>query len=254
MPRDDHAVRVQPRHCSAENTILLAGDDSRDRNQVRRLLLDQGYVVLEPGNSRVDAIFTSLGRHIDLVVLHLTSEAENEPLPDWLASSPGIPVVICTPQQQVPFSGEKLLRKLRKLLDRPHPRHRIMVVDEDVSLRRMIVAVLEAAGYEVSEAGDGDAALRSVAKQKPDAVLTEMVLPGTDGLQLVEALRKSDSDTKIIAVSGSSRADTYLWVARSLGANAALHKPLWVEEVLQNIRNLLKDSLQHRLHYVNDGF
>jgi DNA-binding response OmpR family regulator len=81
-----------------------------------------------------------------------------------------------------------------------------------------------------------------------------MVLPGTDGLQLVEALRKSDSDTKIIAVSGSSRADTYLWVARSLGANVALHKPLWVEEVLQNIRNLLKDSLPHRLHYVNDGF
>ncbi len=103
------------------------------------------------------------------------------------------------------------------------------------------------------EAGDGNAALRSAAKQKPDAVLTEMVLPGTNGLQLVQALRKSGPDIKIIAMSGSSRADTYLLVARSLGANAALRKPLWGEDLLDNIRTVLKDSLPRRLHYVSDG-
>ena len=253
MPQDGSAPRLQ-RQCFSEKTIRLAGDGLEDRSPLRRLLLDQGYILLEPGNQRcVDAVFTTFGRSIDLAVVHRTSESAGGALPDWLASSPGIPIVVCTVQQQGSVPGQKVLHKIRRLLDRPHPRQSILVVDEDHLLRPMIVAVLEAAGYEVREAGDGNAALRSAAKQKPDAVLTEMVLPGTNGLQLVQALRKSGPDIKIIAMSGSSRADTYLLVARSLGANAALRKPLWGEDLLDNIRTVLKDSLPRRLHYVSDG-
>jgi CheY-like chemotaxis protein len=254
MPQDGH-TGLQPHRSEGEKTIFLAGEDLKHRARFRRLLLDQSYTVLEPGNHRcVDAVFTILGRRIDLVLLHLGSDTENNALPAWLPSSPGIPIVLCRPAWGNPLSGEAFLRRVRMLLSKPLPRQSVMIVDEDDSMRRMLAAVIETAGYEVCEARDGREALRSIAKQKPDAVLTEVVLPGTDGLQLIQALRKSEPDIRIIAVSGSPRADTYLWVARSLGADIAMHKPLWVEDLLQKIRNLLKGSLPQHLHYLNGDY
>lgn len=252
MPQGEHAGCAHPQRPGGEKTIFLAGDHLRDRSSLRTLLLEQGYVVIEPGSHRpVHRIFTTLGHSIDLVVLHSASGTMDTFLPDWLASSPGVPIVVSTVQPHDSSCGEKLLSKIRALLHKPYSRHSIMVVDEDESMRRMVAAVLDTAGYEVSEARDGREALRLIAKRKPDALLTEMVLPEADGLQLIQALRKSGQDTKIIAVSGSPRADTYLWVARSLGADVVLPKPLWVEDLLQNIRNLLKESLVNRLHYVS---
>lgn len=106
-------------------------------------------------------------------------------------------------------------------------------------MRRIIAEILEAAGYVVSEASNGKEALSSFAKQKAELVITELIMPELEGLRLIQELQKIEREVKVIAISGSPRAGTYLSVARALGARAALHKPLPVDQLLQTVREVL---------------
>lgn len=114
-----------------------------------------------------------------------------------------------------------------------------MVVDSDESTRRLAADALEAVGYKVLQAANGKEAHRLVLAGKTHLVVTELVMPESDGLELIRQLRKSEPDIKLVAMSGSSRADTYLAVARVLGADAAIHKPLQMQQFLHTIQQVL---------------
>ena len=119
---------------------------------------------------------------------------------------------------------------------------RILVVDDDDSLRRLLKAVLERAGHEVTTAGDGFEAIRLVDAQPFDLVITDLIMPEMEGIQMIGQLRRLAPDTKIIAMSGGGRgsAGDYLELATQLGATMSLAKPFTPDTLLEAVRSTLE--------------
>ena len=84
------------------------------------------------------------------------------------------------------------------------PLSRILIVDDEPDLRFLLRRILETAGHEVSEAGNGADALTSVRRTRPDVVVTDMMMPVMDGVELIRRLRGDPTmkDIPIVAVSG----------------------------------------------------
>lgn len=117
-------------------------------------------------------------------------------------------------------------------------KQRVLVADDDVHMRRMAAELLRANGYDVTEVSNGREALAQAKARRPDIVLTELVMPEVEGLQLIQELLQFDPRIRIVALSGTFRADTYLRVASALGAKATLMKPLTGDDLLRTIRQL----------------
>lgn len=100
----------------------------------------------------------------------------------------------------------------------------ILVTDDDEHLRRLICATLEFAGHSVAEAADGADALRHLESQRADLLITDMHMPGMDGLSLTRELRRMPDAPSIIGMSGHDFADT-LKMAGMLGAKVTLQSP-----------------------------
>ena len=118
---------------------------------------------------------------------------------------------------------------------------RILVMDDDALLRGALRVALEAAGYEVLEAADGDAGLRLQREQGADLVLVDIFMPQRDGLEVIRALRAETPQPKIVAMSGGGRTGQVevLRAAAGLGASRTLLKPFEPRALLQVIRELL---------------
>ncbi|MES2693683.1 MAG: response regulator [Verrucomicrobiota bacterium] len=110
---------------------------------------------------------------------------------------------------------------------------RILLVDDDDPLRNILRVTLEKMGHHVVEARNGKEALRLCQAEPPDIVLTDIVMPEAEGIELIGALRRFHSDVKIIAMSGGGRvsAADYLKIARHMGATIALAKPFSQEAI-----------------------
>ncbi len=119
---------------------------------------------------------------------------------------------------------------------------RILVIDDNDDFRKVIREVLEKEGYEVVEAGDGDEGI-SLFKEKPaDLVITDLIMPGKEGIQTMVELRRDFPDVKVIAVSGGGFEGprTYLEGAELIGgALRTFIKPFPPEELLKAIKELL---------------
>ena len=117
---------------------------------------------------------------------------------------------------------------------------RILVIDDDALLRRVIRVALEAAGYEVIEAGDGTAALRVYREHGADLLLVDLFIPEPDGLEVIRTVRAEAPGAKIIAMSGggSLKLDL-LAAAAAFGASRTLWKPFVPGVLLSAVRDLL---------------
>ena len=104
----------------------------------------------------------------------------------------------------------------------------VLVVDDDPSIRLMLRRLLENAGAEVVEAGDGDEAMRLFRANRPDLVICDVVMPYADGLWTIRTMRRLAPAAKIIAISGGgrSKAMDLLTAAQRMGADHALVKPI----------------------------
>jgi two-component system cell cycle sensor histidine kinase/response regulator CckA len=78
----------------------------------------------------------------------------------------------------------------------------VLLVEDSPSVRLLVCGMLQDGGYRVLEAGDGDEALRVAARDAPDLLLTDVVMPGMSGGELAEALRRSLPDLPVIFASG----------------------------------------------------
>jgi DNA-binding response OmpR family regulator len=117
---------------------------------------------------------------------------------------------------------------------------RVLVVDDECQMRELLRQALERHGHVVDEAGDGKEALQHFAEQRPDIVLTDLVMPGKEGIETIQALRRQSPTMPIIAMSGGGRVgpDEYLSLAGLLGANRTFAKPFRLEEILTAVREL----------------
>jgi len=123
---------------------------------------------------------------------------------------------------------------------------RILVVDDDYVFRAALRVILEAAGYTVLDAADGEAGLRVYREQGADLVLVDLFMPERDGLEVIQALRAMIPQPKTIAMSGGGRigARDMLTAAAALGAARTLRKPFESRDLLAAIRELLEDRAQ----------
>ncbi|HEY3026249.1 MAG TPA: response regulator [Pyrinomonadaceae bacterium] len=118
----------------------------------------------------------------------------------------------------------------------------ILLVEDDDQLRAMLKLLLTSCGHEVSEASNGTRVCDIYQKERFDLVITDLVMPDTEGLEVIMELRRTDSDVRIIAMSGGGlgRAEEYLKIARKAGAQLTLSKPFGNEEFLEMVRSALE--------------
>ena len=99
----------------------------------------------------------------------------------------------------------------------------------------MVRMALEHFGCRVSEAGDGDEALRLQAADPADVFITDIVMPGHDGVETIGELRKMYPNLRIIAMSGHDLASTWLTLAERMGVSAVLVKPFSIETLASTV-------------------
>jgi two-component system KDP operon response regulator KdpE len=115
---------------------------------------------------------------------------------------------------------------------------KILVVDDELSIRRLLRNTLERAGYAVIEAVDAKEAIRRAAAEYPDAILLDLGLPDRDGLGLIPVLLKN-SRTAILVVSARDATDEKV-AALDLGAHDFVSKPFDTDELLARLRVALR--------------
>jgi len=116
---------------------------------------------------------------------------------------------------------------------------RILVVDDDAGLRELLVSALRFAGFEVTAVGDVPAALAEIGSRPPDAVLLDVMLPGTDGFDLLHLLRSRDINLPVMFLSARDELDDRVRGLR-LGGDDYLTKPFNVVEVAARLEALLR--------------
>src|SRR5208283_2920810 len=123
-------------------------------------------------------------------------------------------------------------------------KNRILIVDDDASVREMLTRVLAGEGYLVWTAADGTAALEIAAAEKVDLVLLDLNLPGRSGWDTFERLTAEKPLLAVIIITARSN---QLFTALGAGVGALLEKPLDFPELLQTIRRLLAEPAGSRL-------
>lgn len=121
---------------------------------------------------------------------------------------------------------------------------KILVIDDEVLLAKTLSIVLAKAGHTVVTAENGQIGVDMFATEKPDLVITDIIMPVMEGIEAIQALRAQAPTLPIIAVSGGGRTKNleFLRVAQKLGANAALGKPFTKEQLLAAVTKCLAES------------
>ena len=117
----------------------------------------------------------------------------------------------------------------------------ILIIDDEPGVLKVLRKILEGAGHHVTAAPDGEVALRHFEDQPADLVITDIFMPGMDGIEFLVSIRKTSPDARILAMSGGGilSRDQALSDAALLGADQILHKPFSVTEVLEAVDRML---------------
>ncbi len=131
---------------------------------------------------------------------------------------------------------------------------RVLVVDDDPTVREVVLSYLKAEQYDVGEAADGETALAMIGRERPDLVVLDVMLPGLDGLEVCRRVR-ADTDLPIIMLTAlGSEADRV--VGLELGADDYLTKPFSPRELVLRVGSVLRrrgESRSPDLRVLTDG-
>lgn len=118
---------------------------------------------------------------------------------------------------------------------------RVLVVDDDPQVLRLMRVNLELEGYDVVSAPDGEEALEMVLSERPDVVVCDVMMPGMDGLTVLRNLRSNPQTSKIPFVVVSAKAQrSDVKAALDMGADRYITKPFDPQELLDAVDHLLK--------------
>ena len=118
----------------------------------------------------------------------------------------------------------------------------VLVIDDDRAVLALVSGILEAHGHSVSTAPDGLAGMKIFDKEHVDLVVTDIVMPGQEGMATIGAIGRTNRTIPILAMSGShteGRYGSYLDAATLLGADATLAKPITVDGLMRAVDRLL---------------
>jgi len=118
---------------------------------------------------------------------------------------------------------------------------KILIVDDSSMSRRMLRRIVESAGYEVIEAGEGAAGIEQYFLEKPDLVFLDLTMKDMYGLDVLGKLRELDPLARVIIASADIQDSTREMVTAA-GANAFINKPLSPEKVLQAMETVINEA------------
>ena len=116
---------------------------------------------------------------------------------------------------------------------------KILIIDDDERILTSLQDVLAQEGYILSIAKNGKEGLRQSEKINPDLVITDIIMPDIEGIELIRAIRKRNVNIPIIAMSGDLIGQKFLKAARLLGAIDTLLKPFTAKELKNKINKAL---------------
>src|SRR2546425_420291 len=125
---------------------------------------------------------------------------------------------------------------------------RILVIDDQESIRRVVRRALEQEGHQVLDASDGEMGMAILARHSADVVITDIFMPGQDGILTLRQIRKQFPSVKVIVISGgdSSGMLDLRKDAELLGAVSTLQKPFNAREIMDKVREALQAGRQDR--------
>jgi DNA-binding response OmpR family regulator len=115
---------------------------------------------------------------------------------------------------------------------------KLLIVDDDVHIRRLIALYLRQAGFEVVDSGSGEEALELAANNAFDTVLVDVILPAYGGFRLTQKLKSAPAAPRIIVMSGD---ETQREAATDYGADDFLPKPFTRDELLAKVKTMGSD-------------
>ena len=116
----------------------------------------------------------------------------------------------------------------------------VLVVDDDQAILDIVGLWLENEGHSVVQVLDGTLAINSLKEQSFDLVITDIIMPNTEGIELIRKIRQSHNDMCIVAISaGGKHGANYLNAAKTMGANKVISKPLDQEKIVSAVEALL---------------
>jgi two-component system nitrogen regulation response regulator NtrX len=118
---------------------------------------------------------------------------------------------------------------------------KILIIDDERSIRNSLREILEYEGYEVKDAADGVEGFKIASEEKFDIILSDIKMPKMDGLELLEKLKEAGVDSQIIMISGHGTIETAVEAIRN-GAFDFIAKPLDLNRVLITLKNALTNS------------
>ena len=138
-------------------------------------------------------------------------------------------------------AGKNQVNQLPVAARRPSKGETVLVVEDEIDLRKMIVRALERVGYRVLEATGGEHAVALVegADSKLDLLITDVVMPGIRGTEVAQKLSQSEPELKVLYMSGYT--DNAMFHQKLLGADVAfIQKPFTLEALEQKVADMLQ--------------
>jgi len=233
-------------------TILLVSRDTDTRILIRNVFVPRGYLVLEAADEQQAAfVWHQMRGEIDLIIVD-ASPSQIFGWGRWHQRTPKLFLLLDPADARLdtastdvemeyltkPLTAGAIALEVRFVLNSRKQQKKVLIVDNDESLRRRLAALLEAAGYEITQASNGREALNRAGTLEADIILTEIIMPEMEGLQLIQELLRLNPSQRIITMSGAHRAEGYLATAKSLGAKATLTKPLPAEQLLRTLHQV----------------
>lgn len=117
---------------------------------------------------------------------------------------------------------------------------RILVIDDEPEIRELLKDKLERSGYEIVTASDGNEGVKLFRKNPTDLIITDIIMPEKEGVEVIQELHSEYPKVKIIAISGGGQHTSMqfcLNLAKSLGAVRSFNKPFKLAEIVEAIRD-----------------
>lgn len=119
---------------------------------------------------------------------------------------------------------------------------KILLIDDDPQVRTVLKGFLQIGGHQVLEAENGTQAQKILTDVQTDLVITDIVMPESDGFEVIMSCARKDQPLKIIAITGGSpnlAQQTLLTIAQKMPVNKVLSKPVTCEELLTAVQDIL---------------
>jgi len=264
--RMEPEIEIEKPILGGTERILFVDDEQPITNLAKQLLEPFGYKV-ETRTSSMEAfeLFKIKPQAFDVVITDMTmpNMTGEELSKKIMTIRPDIPVILCTGFSQrisekraknsgisafimKPFLADEMTRTIRQVVDKekdekPTLGRRILVVDDEEQMRRVLKQMLESAGYQVSEAPDGKVALWISKVSPADLTITDLIMPEKEGIETIRELKRDFPEVRVIAISGGGKvgAELYLDMARELGIDRTLEKPFKKEDLLKAVKEVL---------------